>query len=75
MAVTTLEIGELVRVRGQHWVVTDVPEPAGTSGPGQTLMDLLSVSDGGNGLELTVAREVEPRRAIPPAQTLACKVP
>jgi hypothetical protein len=67
---TAPDIGELVRVRGQHWVVTDVHEPDGAAGDGQTLIDLLSVSDGGYGTELKVIWEVEPGREVLEAQTL-----
>jgi hypothetical protein len=70
MSAVAPEIGELVRVRGQHWVVTDVDESGAAPGVGQTLVDLLSVSDGGYGSELKVVWEVEPGRAILPAQTL-----
>ncbi|HUZ52131.1 MAG TPA: DISARM system SNF2-like helicase DrmD [Streptosporangiaceae bacterium] len=70
MSVTAPEIGELVRVRGQHWVVTDVHEPDAQAEAGQTLVDLLSVSDGGYGAELKVVWEVEPGRAVLEAQTL-----
>ena len=60
MSMTTPEIGELVRVRGQHWVVADVHRPDRTVEDCQTLVDLLSVSDGGYGDELQVIWEVEP---------------
>ena len=70
MSVAAPEIGELVRVRGQHWVVTDVHESGAVPGVGQTLVELLSVSDGGYGSELKVVWEVEPGRAVLPAQTL-----
>ena len=63
-------IGELVRVRGQHWVVTDVDEPDPAAEQAQTLVELLSVSDGGYGNELKVIWEVEPGRAVLTAQTL-----
>jgi superfamily II DNA or RNA helicase len=67
-AVTAPEIGELVRVRGQHWVVTDIHEPREEQD--QTLVDLLSVSDGGYGTELKVVWEIEPGRTVLQAQTL-----
>jgi len=70
MSVAAPEIGELVRVRGQHWVVTDIYDFSGPQNTGQTLVDLLSVSDGGYGSELKVVWEIEPGRAILPAQTL-----
>jgi hypothetical protein len=70
MSVAAPEIGELVRVRGQHWVVTDVHEPSMDAARAQTLVDLLSVSDGGYGTELKVVWEVEPGRDVLQAQTL-----
>ena len=70
MSVAAPEIGELVRVRGQHWVVTDVHEPDADAGQAQTLVELLSVSDGGYGNDLQVVWEVEPGRAVLTAQTL-----
>jgi hypothetical protein len=70
MSVAAPEIGELVRVRGQHWVVTDVHEPSVDAAQAQTLVDLLSASDGGYGTELKVVWEVEPGRGVLQAQTL-----
>jgi superfamily II DNA or RNA helicase len=70
MSVAAPEIGELVRVRGQHWVVTDICDFDVPGETGQTLVDLLSVSDGGYGSELKVVWEIEPGRTILPAQTL-----
>ena len=70
MSVASPEIGELVRVRGQHWVVTDVHMPEPESEAAHTLVDLLSVSDGGYGTELKVVWEVEPGRVKLTAQTL-----
>ncbi|HUK69293.1 MAG TPA: hypothetical protein VLW50_11170 [Streptosporangiaceae bacterium] len=63
MSVTAPKRGQLVRVRGGHWVVTNDPEPTHTTGDGQvatdtvdgqTLIELMSVSDGGYGDELQV---------------------
>src|SRR5262249_37915437 len=70
MPVASPEIGKLVRVRGQHWVVTDVHEPDAQAEADQTLVDLVSVSDGGYGTELQVVWEVEPGRAVLTSQTL-----
>ncbi|MGL5864802.1 MAG: hypothetical protein ACRCYX_02870 [Dermatophilaceae bacterium] len=61
------EVGELVQVRGQQWVVTGVSrstlpldEIAATRPDGHTLVHLSSVSDADIGVELTVVWEVEP---------------
>ena len=71
------ESGQLVRVRGQQWVVSDVnnshqpaDEIAATRLPGRTLVTLTSVSDDDLGEELTVVWEVEPGREIVPATQL-----
>ncbi len=70
MTVGAPEIGQLVRVRGGHWVVSDVHAPDDDDAQIHTLVDLLSVSDGGYGTELRVIWEVEPGRAVLAAQTL-----
>jgi hypothetical protein len=61
------EAGQLVRVRGQQWVVArvsqsrqPVDELAASRLPGRTLVQLTSVSDDDLGEELTLAWEVEP---------------
>ena len=71
------EAGQLVRVRGQQWVVSGiarslqpVDELAASRLPGQTLVRLTSVSDDDLGEELTVVWEVEPGREIVPATKL-----
>ena len=71
------ESGQLVRVRGQQWVVSNVnsshqpaDEIAATRLPGRTLVTLTSVSDDDLGGELTVVWEVEPGREIVPATQL-----
>ena len=71
------ESGQLVRVRGQQWVVSNVnnshqpaDEIAATRLPGRTLITLTSVSDDDLGEELTVVWEVEPGREIVPATQL-----
>ena len=71
------EAGQLVRVRGQQWVVSSVArshqpvdELAASRLPGQTLVRLTSVSDDDLGEELTVVWEVEPGREIVPATKL-----
>lgn len=67
MSVAAPEMGDLVRVRGQHWVVIDVKEP---ENGGHTLVDLLSVSDGGYGQVLKVVWEIEPGRRVLETETL-----
>jgi hypothetical protein len=48
------ELNQLVRVRGRHWVVSDVlPSTLEPERP-QNLVDLTSVEDDGLGDELTV---------------------
>jgi superfamily II DNA or RNA helicase len=71
------EAGQLVRVRGQQWVVSGVSrsrqpadELAAARLPGRTLVRLASVSDDDLGEELTVVWEVEPGREIVPATKL-----
>lgn len=66
-----LEIGQLVRVRGQQWVVSDLSvstlpadELAPTVLPGRTLVTLTSVSEDDLGEELSVIWEVEPGRSV-----------
>lgn len=80
MAVTTEhapEAGDLVRVRGQQWVVSalrrshqPVDELAASILPGRTLVSLTSVSDDDLGDELTVVWEIEPGREVLPASRL-----
>ncbi|MGV9892994.1 DISARM system SNF2-like helicase DrmD [Streptomyces tendae] len=72
-----LEVGQLVRVRGQQWVVSQLdrssqPEDqlAATTPPGRTLVTLNSVSDDDLGEELTLVWEVEPGREVVPATQL-----
>jgi SNF2-related domain len=76
-AAVPLDVGQLVRVRGQQWVVSDlnvstlpVDELAATTVPGRTLVTLTSVSEDDLGEELTVVWEVEPGRAVIPAGAL-----
>ncbi len=71
------EIGALVRVRGQQWVVSRLhvssqpaDELAATRLPGRTLVTLTSVSDDDLGEELTLVWEVEPGREVVPANRL-----
>ncbi len=71
------EAGQLVRVRGQQWVVSNVStsrqpadELAATRLPGRTLITLTSVSDDDLGEELTVVWEIEPGREIVSATQL-----
>jgi len=71
------EPGELVRVRGQQWVVASrrtsrLPqdELASKVPPGRTMVTLTSVSDDDQGDELTVVWEIEPGREVLPATRL-----
>ena len=72
------EVGELVRVRGQHWLVTGVhrsrlpeDELAAVRPVGRTLVRLSSVSeDAGLGQELRLVWEVEPAREVVSATQL-----
>ena len=72
------EAGQLVRVRGQQWVVADVNESrqpvdelAASRVPGRTLVQLTSVSDDDLGEALTLVWEVEPGREIVPGDEAA----
>ncbi|HEY5857375.1 MAG TPA: DISARM system SNF2-like helicase DrmD [Aldersonia sp.] len=71
------EVGQLVRVRGQQWVVSDVSrsrqpvdELSPTELPGRTLVTLSSVSDEDLGRDLTVVWEIEPGREVVSAAKL-----
>jgi hypothetical protein len=72
-----VEVGALVQVRGQQWVVSDlsqsilpVDELAASVLPGRTLITLTSVSEDDLGEELTVVWEVEPGREVIPSGAL-----
>ncbi|WP_433497307.1 DISARM system SNF2-like helicase DrmD [Sphaerimonospora sp. CA-214678] len=68
MTITTSQepsIGELVAVRGQRWVVSDV-DGSGVS----TLVTLQSVEDGRYGDTLDVVWEIEPGRRVLPSGSL-----
>lgn len=74
---TPLDLGQLVRVRGQQWVVSDlnvsrlpIDELAATTVPGRTLVTITSVSEDDLGEELTVVWEVEPGRVVVPSGAL-----
>ncbi len=63
--------GQLVRVRGRHWVVTDVAATAlpydvlsANAGEGQTMVTLSSVEDDGLGEELRILWELEAGRRM-----------
>ncbi|MGC5334963.1 DISARM system SNF2-like helicase DrmD [Micromonospora sp. DT62] len=58
-------IGDLVAVRGQRWVVSDLHE-----GEHSTLVNLQSVEDGRYGHTLDVIWEVEPGRQVLPSGSL-----
>lgn len=71
------EVGQLVRVRGQQWVVSEVStstlaedELSTTRLSGRTLATLTSVSEDDLGEELSVVWEVEPGREVIPAGAL-----
>lgn len=59
------EIGNLVAVRGQRWVVSDVQQ-----GEHSSLVSLQSVEDGRYGHTLDVIWEVEPGRQVLPSGSL-----
>ncbi len=70
-------LGQLTRVRGRHWVVSDVAPTSipfdiksSTVGEGQTLVTLSSVEDDGLGEELRVLWELEAGRKILDSATL-----
>jgi ERCC4-related helicase len=72
-----LDVGQLVRVRGQQWVVSELSvgalptdELAPATLPGRTLVTLTSVSEDDLGEELSVIWEVEPGRAVIPSGAL-----
>jgi len=73
---TAPDVGQLVRVRGQQWVVnrrsvsTQPRDELAAELPGRTLVTLTSVSDDDLGDELTVAWEIEPGREVLPATRL-----
>jgi superfamily II DNA or RNA helicase len=76
-AASAPENGQLIRVRGQQWVVSGVShshqpvdELAASMLPGRILVRLTSVSDDDLGEELTLVWEVEPGREIVPATKL-----
>jgi superfamily II DNA or RNA helicase len=73
MEQAALEVGALVRVRGQQWLVSDVStsalprdELAASTLPGRTLVTLASLAEDDPGEELSVIWEVEPGRAVVP---------
>ena len=77
MTTVPLDVGQLVRVRGQQWVVSELSvaqlpadELAPIALPGRTLVTLTSVSEDDLGEELTVVWEVEPGRAVIPSGAL-----
>jgi superfamily II DNA or RNA helicase len=72
-----VEVGALVELRGQKWVVTElnysslpVDELAPEELPGRTLVTLTSLSDEDLGEELSVIWEIEPGRSIIPSGAL-----
>lgn len=77
MTEAAVDLGQLVRVRGQQWVVSDVSattlpsdELSAATLPGRTLVTLTSVSEDDLGEELAVVWEVEPGRSVIPAGAL-----
>lgn len=75
-ASTELDVGRLVHVRGQQWVVSQISQtpaedPLAVSRlEGRALVTLTSVSEHDLGEELSVIWEVEPGRAVIPAGAL-----
>ena len=75
------QVGELVRVRGQQWVVnrrstsSQPRDELAPDLPGRTLVTLTSVSDDDLGDELTVVWEVEPGREVLPETRLPAVTP
>lgn len=74
---TAPEAGQLIRIRGQQWVVSQVKashqpadELAAARLPGKTLVTLTSVSDDDLGDELTLVWEIEPDREVVPETQL-----
>ena len=72
-----VDVGALVQVRGQQWLVSDVSESdlpvdelAPEVLPGRTLVTLTSVSEDDLGDELSVIWEVEPGREVIPSGAL-----
>ncbi|WP_298207849.1 DISARM system SNF2-like helicase DrmD [Ferrimicrobium sp.] len=77
MAQEPLEVGALVQVRGQKWVVSDLdttelPQDELSSNrlPGHTVASLMSVSEDDLGEQLRVVWDIEPGRSILPAGAL-----
>ena len=67
------EVGNVVRVRDRHWVVSDVTRSelaTGTLAQPQSLLDLTSIEDDGFGETLRVIWEIEPGREVLRAATL-----
>lgn len=66
------EVGQLVRVRDRHWVVTNVVASSldSAAGPPSHLVELSSVEDDAFSDELTVFWEVEPGTVVLPKATL-----
>ncbi len=64
------EVGQLVRVRDRHWVVSEVVSSTFAGESTQHLVELASVEDDALGDELTVVWEIEPGTAVLEAATL-----
>ena len=64
------EVGQLVRVRDRHWVVSDVQASTLDGDHAQHLIELASVEDDGLGDELSVIWEIEPGIAVLETATL-----
>jgi superfamily II DNA or RNA helicase len=67
---TAPEVGQLVRVRDRHWVVSDVAASTLDGDRAQHLIELASVEDDGLGDELSVIWEIEPGTAVLETATL-----
>lgn len=64
------EVGQLVRVRDRHWVVSDLQASTLEGAKTQHLLELTSVEDDGLGDDLTVIWEIEPGAEILETATL-----
>lgn len=62
--------GDLVRVRGQQWVVSGLSPGASEDNAASTLVELQSVMDGHYGESLSVIWEIEPEREVLPRGSL-----
>jgi hypothetical protein len=69
VGIVLAEVGQLVRVRDRHWVVTNLIPSSLSANPGErpsNLVELSSVEDDGFGEELRVFWEIEPGTLVLP---------